>query len=40
MNNQSTRAADNNDLPNGDWLMSHLLAPYTVVTSIDDPSWR
>ncbi|SPO44492.1 related to YFH7 - putative kinase [Moesziomyces antarcticus] len=32
--------ADNNDLPNGDWLMSHLLAPYTVVTSIDDPSWR
>lgn len=32
--------ADNNDLPNGAWLMSHLLEPYTVVRSIDDPSWR
>ncbi|KAF6767184.1 P-loop containing nucleoside triphosphate hydrolase [Kalmanozyma brasiliensis GHG001] len=32
--------ADNNDLPNGDWLMSHLLEPYTVVRSIADPSWR
>lgn len=32
--------ADNNDLPNGDWLMSHLLEPYTVVRSIDDPTWR
>ncbi|TKY87429.1 hypothetical protein EX895_004107 [Sporisorium graminicola] len=32
--------ADNNDLPNGDWLMSHLLEPYIEVKSIDDPSWR
>ncbi|SNX82822.1 related to YFH7 - putative kinase [Melanopsichium pennsylvanicum] len=32
--------ADHNDLPNGDWLMSHLLKPYTIVHSIDDPSWR
>ena len=32
--------ADNNDLPNGDWLMSHLLEPYAVVRSIDDPTWR
>lgn len=35
-----TGTADNSDLPNGDWLMSHLLSPYTLVKSIDDPTWR
>ncbi|SPO23552.1 related to YFH7 - putative kinase [Ustilago trichophora] len=37
---EATWRADNNDLPNGDWLISHLLKPYTLVKSIDDPSWR
>ncbi|EPQ32223.1 uncharacterized protein PFL1_00420 [Pseudozyma flocculosa PF-1] len=31
--------ADNNDLPNGDWLMQHLLEPYTIVESIAEPAW-
>lgn len=31
--------ADNNDLPNGDYLMSHLLEPVTRITSIDERTW-
>lgn len=31
--------ADNNDLPNGDYLLAHILEPALKVPSLDEPSW-
>lgn len=31
--------AENNDLPNGDWLLDHVLQPYRTIESRTDPVW-
>lgn len=32
--------ADNNDLPNGRFLLAHVLEPAKRILSIDDPRWK
>ena len=36
----SHNTADNNDLPNGRYLLDHVLEPATRLQSIDDREWR
>ena len=37
--NEAEWRADENDLPNGRWLLTHVLEPARRLASIDDPSW-
>lgn len=35
-----TSAADNNDLPNGHYLLTHVKQPAKSILSADDKDWR